>query len=344
MPAVLPALLKKAIASRSHLFLEPHESAFRLFNGFYEGYPDLALDVYGRTLVVHNYADDPAGNTSAIQAAVAQVRNELDWLHAGILKTRNGLSHEEKRGRLIFGEAPDRRIREHGIWYALDLMLNQDAGFYLDTANLRKWLLENVRGRSVLNTFAYTGSLGVAATAGGASHVVQTDRGSAFLDLAKDSYSLNGFPLHKADFIAGDFFPVVARFKATKQLFDCVILDPPFFSSTPKGRVDLVNESARLINKVRPLVNDGGTLVAINNALYVSGGEYMRTLEDLCRDGYLSIRELIPVPQDFIGYEMHGKPITDPAPFNHSTKIALLDVRRKSAQGGDPAAGDGVGS
>jgi 23S rRNA (cytosine1962-C5)-methyltransferase len=181
----------------------------------------------------------------------------------------------------------------------------------------------------VLNTFAYTGSLGVAATAGGASRVVQTDRGRAFLNLAKDSYSLNGFPVHKADFVAGDFFPVIARFKATGQTFDCVILDPPFFSSTPKGRVDLVHESARLINKVRPLVNDGGTLMAINNALYVSGGEYMRTLEELCADGYLSIRELIPVPEDFIGYERVGKPVTDPAPFNHSTKIAVLDVKRK---------------
>jgi 23S rRNA (cytosine1962-C5)-methyltransferase len=55
----------------------------------------------------------------------------------------------------------------------------------------------------------------------------------------------------------------------------------------------------------------------------------MQTLEALCRDGYLSIRELIPVPDDFIGFNPTGKPVTDPAPFNHSTKIAVLDVRRK---------------
>jgi hypothetical protein len=46
----LPSLLEKAIASRVPLLDSRHESAFRLFNGFYEGYPDLALDVYGRTL------------------------------------------------------------------------------------------------------------------------------------------------------------------------------------------------------------------------------------------------------------------------------------------------------
>jgi 23S rRNA (cytosine1962-C5)-methyltransferase len=109
-----------------------------------------------------------------------------------------------------------------------------------------------------------------------------------------------------------------------------VLIDPHFFSTTSKGKVDQVNESARLINKVRPLINDGGTLVAINNALYVSGLDYMRTLETLCADGYLRIRELIPVPADMVGYHRVSAPITDPAPFNHSTKIAILDVKRKS--------------
>ena len=34
---------------------------------------------------------------------------------------------------------------------------------------------------------------------------------------------------------------------------------------------------ARLINKVRPLINGGGILIVINNALYVSGQEYIHT-------------------------------------------------------------------
>ncbi len=322
------SLLEQAIETRSLLFDPAHQSAFRLFNGFTEGYPDLTLDVYGGTLVVHNYADDPALNQPLIQETIEHLHKSLDWLHACVLKTRNGRSQEEKNGRLIFGTEPDTRIKEHGVWYALHLTMNRDASFYLDTRELRKWLIENSRGKTVLNTFVYTGSLGVAAMAGGASRVVQTDLNRQFLNLAKDSYSLNGFPIHKKDFIAQDFFPAVAHFKSTKGLFDCVIIDPPFFSTTPKGKVDLVNESARLINKVRPLINDGGILIAINNALYVSGRDYMQTLESLCRDGYLSIRELIPVPADFIG-NTHGNPVTDPAPFNHSTKIAILNVKRK---------------
>jgi 23S rRNA (cytosine1962-C5)-methyltransferase len=322
-------LLEKAIASRETLFDPAHESAFRLFNGFYEGYPDLALDIYGHTLVIHNYADEPSQNQILIQEISNYLHTSLNWLRAGILKTRNSPIQEEKKGTLIFGDKPQTKIKEHGVWYALDLTMNRDASFYLDTRHLRKWLIENIQGKSVLNTFAYTGSLGVAATAGGASLTVQTDRNRQFLNLAKDSYSLNGFPIHKKDFIAQDFFPTIAKFKSTKHFFDCVIIDPPFFSTTAKGKVDLENDSTRLINKVRPLINDGGTLIAINNALYVSGQEYMQMLEGMCKDGYLSIRELIPIPDDLIGHNPVGKPITDPAPFNHSTKIAILDVRRK---------------
>jgi len=323
------SLLEKAVASRQALFEASHESAFRLFNGFYAGYPDLALDVYGYTLVIHNYADDPSQNQNVIQETISYLRNNINWLRAGILKTRNSVIQEEKKGILIFGDKADTKIKEHGVRYAIDLTMNRDASFYLDTRHLRKWLIDNVRDKSVLNTFAYTGSLGVAAMAGGASLAVQTDRNGMFLNLAKDSCSLNGFPVHKKDFIAQDFFPTIAKFKSTKQFFDCVIIDPPFFSTTPKGKVDLENDSTRLINKVRPLINDDGTLIAINNALFVSGQEYMQSLESLCKDGYLSLRELIAVPDDFIGLNPVGKPITDPAPFNHSTKIAILDVRRK---------------
>ena len=320
-------LLDSAFASR-HPTADPgHQTAFRLFNGFHEGCPSLVLDVYARTLVIHDYGGQP--DPALIKQVAEYARASFGWLNTGIVKTRNGKTQEEKRGQLLFGETPDKKIVEHDIWYALDLTMNRDASFYLDTRHLRKWLMETMRGKTVLNAFAYAGSLGVAAVAGGAERVVQTDLNRRFLDLAKESYTLNGFPIHKRDFIAGDFFPVVARFKSANQTFDCVVIDPPFFSVTPHGKVDLVNESRRIINKIRPLINDGGTLVAINNAVFLSGGDYMRTLEDLCKDGYLGIRELIPVPDDFIGINRVGSPPADPAPFNHSTKIAILDVKRK---------------
>lgn len=331
----LVPLLVKALASRAALIKAPLESAFRLFNGFTEGCPGLVIDLFGSTLVLQDYSTEPAQGESLVRDALAYLQDHpllSGRLRAGLVKRRASKSQEERRGRLIFGDKLDDRVREHGLWYALDLTMNQDTSLYLDTRFLRNWLIGNAREKRVLNTFAYTGSLGVAATAGGASRVVQQDLNRRFLNLARDSYSLNGFTIRKPDFISADFFIAIARLKGLEERFDLAIIDPPFFSATPRGRVDQVNESARLINKVRPLLENGGLLVAINNALYVSGAEYMLTLESLCASGYLRIRELIPIPEDITGYPdtRAGNPITDPAPFNHSTKIAVLEVRRKT--------------
>jgi 23S rRNA (cytosine1962-C5)-methyltransferase len=327
------SLLEKAIEARASLFDTRHEAAFRLFNGFTEGEPKLVVDLYASTLVIHNYASDPAQGILLVQQAGQFLQEKLIWLRAGIVKTRNGKTIEEKRGQFLFGKKPDTKIKEHNVWYAIDLTMNGDTSLYLDTRNLRKWLIEHMRDKTILNSFAYTGSLGVAALAGGANRVMQHDLNRQFLNVAKTSYTLNGFPIQKQDFITADFFTLVSKFKRTQETFNCVIIDPPFFSTTSKGKVDQVNESARLINKVRPLIDDGGTLIAINNALYVSGKEYMRTLETLCKDGYLQIKELISIPEDFTGYPETrvGIPITDPAPFNHATKIAVLEVKRKNS-------------
>jgi 23S rRNA (cytosine1962-C5)-methyltransferase len=325
----LTPLLEKAFASRAPLIDSKHESAFRLFNGFLEGCPDIIIDLYASTAVVHNYADNPEQGALLVQEAQQFLNASVNWLRAGIVKTRNGATQEDKCGKLLFGTELDRKIKEHDTWYAINLTMNRDSSFYLDTRNLRKWIIENLRGKSVFNTFAYTGSFGVAALKGGASQVVQVDLNREFLNIAQESYSLNGFPIKKGSFIPRDFFEQVGNMKREKKTFDCAIIDPPFFSTTSKGKVDQEKESARLINKVRPLINDGGHLIAINNALFVGGNEYMQTLESLCKDGYLKIKELIPVPEDFIGYNPIGKLITDPSPFNHSTKIAVLDVKRK---------------
>jgi 23S rRNA (cytosine1962-C5)-methyltransferase len=331
--ALIVSLLASALAARADLFDARHETAFRLFNGFFEGCPDLVVDLYARTVVLHNYSDAPEQARAMLAQAQEYLRARLSWINAAILKTRNAPEAAARNGVILYGDKLDRRVRDPqgGVWYAVELLLSRDASLYLDTRNLRHWATHHLQGKTVLNTFAYTGSLGVAAQAGGASRVVHLDRNRALLNVAKTSYTLNGLPIIKSDFQAGDFFPSVSRLKREGTLFDCVLVDPPFFSTTRQGTVDLVNESHRVINKVRPLVADGGYLVAVNNALFVSGAEYMRTLESLCADGYLSIEELIPVPSDFTGYPQTivRTPPVDPAPFNHSTKIAVLRVRRK---------------
>jgi len=282
--------------------------------------------------LIHNYAAFPVDGEPAVQAAQEFLQARLPWLACIVVKTRNGRTPQEKQGKVVHGLTPDKRLLEHGVWYALDLLMNRDASLYLDTRNVRLWAIEKLKNRTVLNTFAYTGSLGVAARAGGAARVVHLDLNRAFLNVAKTSYTLNGFPIHKKDFAVADFWPYINQLKRAGETFDCVFLDPPFFAATGKGTVDLQRDAARLINKVRPLIADGGVLVAINNALFQSGKEYVQILESLCADGYLQIEQFIPVPEDFTGYPntRAGSPPVNPAPFNHATKIAILRIRRKS--------------
>lgn len=324
-------LLRRALEARRAMLDDAHLAALRLLNGFIEGCPDLAVDLYASTLVLHNYAEDPTSSADRIAVAQHFYLAQLPWIQAVVVKARAAQSQEERQGRLLYGSTPARKIRENGIWYAGDLLLNLDASLYLDTRNLRAWAAERLHGKRVLNTFAYTGSLGVAAQAAGARQVIQTDLNRRFLNIAKDSYALNGQPVRRADFLSGDFWAITSQLNRAGELFDCVFVDPPFFSSTARGRVNLVAESARVINKARPLVGHNGWLVAINNALFLPGADYLAMLQALCGDGYLSIEALLPVPPDFTGFPetRAGDFPADPAPFNHPTKIAVLRVTRK---------------
>ncbi len=289
------------------------------------------MDVYARTAVLFDYAAKSDKWQPVIREATAFIRDRYPWLQTGINKPRSAPTPEERRGKLLFGDSPDEFIRENGVYYAIDLLLDQDASLYLDTRNLRAWAKETLPGKNVLNTFAYTGSLGVAASSGGATHVLHIDLNRKSLDIAKRSYQLNGLPVDDDDFITGDFWSQMSQLRHAGTLFDCAILDAPYFAVSKKGTVDLATGSERLVNKLRPLVAHDGLLVVINNALFVSGAQFMAVLDRICASGYATIEEFIPVPEDVTGYpETRVRyPPSDSAPFNHSTKMAVLRITRK---------------
>jgi 23S rRNA (cytosine1962-C5)-methyltransferase len=320
--------VQNAISAR--LGLEVKTNVYRLFNGFYEGLPGIVLDRYDQTLVILDHNSD----LLAIEDynILAELAHQMvPQIKTVLLKQRQHPDDQHKRGILLYGSQLTASISENGVSYALDLRMNQDASFYLDTRNLRSWLRENMAGLRVLNTFAYTGSLGVAAGAGAASEVIQTDINHRFLNIANKSWSQAGLEKEHHTTITGDFFRVVGRLRHQNKLFDCVILDPPFFSQTSAGRVDLQKESTRLINKIRPLIAHKGYLVVINNALFLDGVSFKSELDDLCQSEYLQFEKIIPVPDDITGYPstIQDHPPVDPSPFNHPTKIAILSVFRK---------------
>ena len=328
---MMTPVLEAAIAARAPLIDAAHETAFRLFNGFSEGLPHLVLDVYQRSLLLHDYT--PGGDPQMTAQALATARAQLPWLTSAVVKVRDG-APAARNGRVVFG-APDdlpRKVLEHGVWYALQLTLHRDASLYLDTRNLRVWAAEHLRGQRVLNTFAYTGSLGVAARAAPCGQVITTDANRQFLAIAGASFALNGFDVPRGDIRVGDFFSVVARLKREQALFDCVFVDPPVYAKSDHGVVDLQAGMGALINKVRPLVGHDGALVVVNNAVFVSGAAYTALLDSLCESGYLRLETRIDVPADCAGYVRVGAPPADPAPFNHSTKIAILRATRKDGR------------
>lgn len=323
--------LESIIAKRSALISST--DAYRLCNGFYEGFPGLVFDRYGSALVILDHTEPGTSHGFVKEVAEWGVAN-LPGLETVLHKQRTHPDEGYRQGVFLAGNHLPDQITEQGIHYALDLQLHQDASFYLDTRNLRHWLQENMRGKRVLNTFCYTGSLGVAAGVGGASLVVQTDLNPKFLNIAQHSWTLNLLPASNCLYFHGDFFRVAGRMRNEARLFDCVILDPPYFSTTEAGRVDLLAETTRLINKVRPLVAHDGWLVVINNALFLSGADFMAEVDQLCQSPYISLETTIPVPPDVTGYAdtIVTPPPTDPAPFNHPTKIAILKVTRKDGR------------
>ena len=325
------SVLENTLQKRIPYLDDNHNTACRILNGFQEGIPDLIVELYGRTLVIHDYAQDLEVSQSLQKKLEAFYLLHLPWVDNILIKKRNDSNYQNRTGIISTGKTLDKKIIENGIWYALDLQLNQDTSFYLDTRNLRSWSVNNLHGKNVLNTFAYTGSLGLAAKIAQANLVIQTDRTQRFLELAKKSYQLNKLQFSEKEFILKDFFPLIKEFKKQKRLFDCVFLDPPFFSDTNQGRINIVTNHARLVNKIRPIIAHDGWIVSINNALFLSGQEYIDCLNRLCEDGYLKIDQIINIPPDITGFPetKTTDQLTDPAPFNHSTKIAILRVFRK---------------
>jgi 23S rRNA (cytosine1962-C5)-methyltransferase len=313
-------------------------TVFRAFNGFVEGDPSLVLEVFGRCLLIHDHSDNPEGDIAKARAAADEVCARWPWIDVALWKVRRADEPMLRNGRLLLGEraALPKSVVEEGVSYAVDSMVNRDASFYCDTAALRAWLRRESEGRSVLNAFAYTGSLGVAARAGGAARVVQVDRSAKFLAMARESWTLNGWgEVARNDLIVDDFFAAVGRMKSRSMLFDTIVVDPPFFSQSTAGKVDLVAEPLRMLDKVQPLAAHGAVIALVNNALFLSGAAWMEALRARCEKGYLSIRATIDVDPWSRGRLPEGADRSsiawpsDPAPFVHPTKMVLLDVRRK---------------
>jgi 23S rRNA (cytosine1962-C5)-methyltransferase len=204
---------------------------------------------------------------------------------------------------VLFGAPPKDpfAITEDKAQFWIRLLEVKHPGLFLDHRPLRKWLSENARGWKVLNTFAYTGSLSVAAGIGGAAHVTTLDLSKPTIEWAKTNWSLNQLSPESGDFIFGDYFEWLPKMAKRNDRFDCVILDPPSYSRGKKGDFSTSRDLVKLHEAAIDVLAPNGILITSLNSANVSKKKYWSEIEQACRSKKVKFTPLseIKLPASF---------------------------------------------
>ena len=241
-PDALRALLRLAVERRAPLAADHETTIYRLVNGAADGLPGMTADRYGDALILSLYDDDGSSPPTS------QSPNRLV---TGLAEIAGGRSVYVKyrppsASRLSDGDmaalAPRQPIlgpdmseflaQEEGLNYLIRPGEGFSVGLFPDMRETRARVRAWAAGKRVLNCFAYTCGFGVAATAGGATRVLNLDLSKSALEWGKANYRANGFAPDDHDFVYGDVFDWLARLAKRDERFDLVILDPPGFSRT----------------------------------------------------------------------------------------------------------------
>lgn len=182
---------------------------------------------------------------------------------------------------LLWGESNGDQglILESGVKYEVDFSEGYSYGLFLDQRENRYRLRHNLVGHGlpvfseeregpphVLNTFAYTCGFSVCAGLAGAK-LVSVDLSRKYLEWGKRNFELNGLDPSEHEFLYGDVFGWIKRFRRRERRFDLVILDPPTFSRSKEWGVFRVSQDLeKLVGMVVPLLNPGGRLFISSNA------------------------------------------------------------------------------
>ena len=227
------ARITSAIETRQNLNVENRSNAYRLIYAESDGIPGLIVDRYGDVLVLQSLtagsefwketlADlllEETGLSTIYERSDADVR-ELEGL--------------EMKVGMLRGTIPNfpMTIHENGLNFNVNLQSGHKTGFYLDQRANRLRVRELAKDKDVLDCFCYTGGFTVNALAGGARSVISIDSSADALALAKENVELNHLPIEKTDFLEGDVFQLLRKFRDENRSFDMIILDPPKFAPT----------------------------------------------------------------------------------------------------------------
>jgi len=122
----------------------------------------------------------------------------------------------------------------------------------------------NLKGKKVLNLFAYTGLVSIYSALKSAT-VTHLDASKPAVQWAKENAQLNGKEL-SIRYITDDVMQFLKRENRRNSVYDGIILDPPSFGRGPKGQVfKIEKEFSPLMELLRPLLAKKDSFVVLSS-------------------------------------------------------------------------------
>jgi 23S rRNA (cytosine1962-C5)-methyltransferase len=264
LAAVSPALHAVVAHEARAALLDPTDTDAHLWiDRHHDGLPQARVERLGQVARVLDYRD----------ATGPLPDGWLDALHQALPLSGVYVQHRPRRGgggpavRVAGDAAPRFEVVELGLRYLVDLEASAtSSGIFLDQRETRRELLaSDLAGRTVLNAFAHTGSLSVAAARAGAE-TLTLDLSKRYLAWAEENLRLNGIDPADHDAIYGDALEWMGRLARKGRRFDVVLVDPPS-SSTGKGsgRWSVERDLGALVERAVTLCTPGGTVYVSTN-------------------------------------------------------------------------------
>jgi 23S rRNA (cytosine1962-C5)-methyltransferase len=282
-------------------------SAYRLINGEGDGLGGLAVDVYGPFAVATALSRGLGNHARALATAALSVLPENGLpLRGGVLKIRlkaQGASPERAKDQVLGEEPPAKLIvRENGVPYEVHLRGGINVGLFSDMRDHRAGLARFVRDRRVLNTFAYTGALSLAAARAGAAAVTSVDLAGGPLAWARENFRLSGLDPEDARFRweTSDVFRFLDAERDRHAAYDVIILDPPTVSGARATSWAQKRDYPDLIAAACALLPEGGGHLWVSSNTHRGPSVLKHVEAGLARAGRpAALLELGGLPPDF---------------------------------------------
>ncbi len=227
LSVVIREKIQKALTLRKALLDFTRTNCFRLIHAEEDGLPGLIIDCYDNVLVMQISTAGMEKLKKLVVECLIQEIHPRSIYEKSTSKARDQEGLEPLEG-FLFGERVEEvLVKEEGITFAVSIVEGQKTGFFLDQREMRKKVGELAKGRSVLNTFCYSGGFSLHALRGGASFVTSVDCCASALALCKKNSDMGSFS-SRHQILQADVLELLE--KDSLQTYDFVILDPPAFA------------------------------------------------------------------------------------------------------------------